>query len=283
MMNDYLSLLPSTFQWIAERLSSISGIPWPLWIGGLFPLYAAALSVMLWSMRGSAWPVRCLYPITSKRRPCAQWVPGEWYRCRYHNWRASYKYGHEVDTKIRRWQQADRKGNLVDRPSIGVGILRVRPAGHALLYQNGYARKSLNVLGLVPEFVMTTCRRLAAMRFRSVPDATAESSADVSDVKDNVTEGLLSVIQATRFASIIFFLALRVTGISVLLHGNFRAAAQWTATLGFVLAWAAVSSGVYYKSGDWLFGACLKNLKWWTIIFVPVGILNLVFAVVNKP
>lgn len=283
MMNDYLSLLPSTFQWIAERLSSMSGMPWPLWIGGLFPLYSAALSVMLWCLRGNTWPVRCLYPITSKRRPCEQWVPGEWYRCRYHNWRASYKYGHEVDTKIRRWQQADKKGNLVDRPSIGVGILRVRPAGHALLYQNGYARKPLNVLGLVPEFVITTCRRLAGMRLRGVPKGTTEDSTDIADMKGNVADGLLAVVQATRFATIIFFLALGLTGISVLLHGNFRAVAQWAATLGFVLAWAAVSSGVYHKSDDWLFGACLKNLKWWTIIFVPVGILNLVFAVANKP
>src|SRR5581483_501810 len=96
MMNDYLSLLPSTFQWIAERLNSASGIPWPLWIGGIFPVYAAALSVVLWVLRGTTWPVRCLYPVTSRRRPCESWVPGEWYRCRYHNWRASYKYGHEV-------------------------------------------------------------------------------------------------------------------------------------------------------------------------------------------
>jgi hypothetical protein len=282
-MNDYLSLLPLTFKWIAERLSSMSGMPWPLWIGGLFPLYTAALSVILWSLRGSTWPVRCLYPITSKRCPCEQWVPGEWYRCRYHNWRASYKYGHEVNTKIRRRQQADKKGNLVDRPSIGVGILRLRPVGHALLYQNGYARKPLNVLGLVPEFVMRTCRRLAKMRFRSVPNVTTESTADIADMKDNVAEGLSSVVHATRFATVIFFLALGATGISKLLHGNFRAAVEWVATLGFVLAWAAVSSGIYCKSDDWLIGACLKNLKWWAIIFVPVAILNLVFVVVNKP
>jgi hypothetical protein len=282
-MNDYLSLLPSTFQWIADRLSSISGIPWPLWIGGLFPLYAAILSVILWILRGNTWPVRCLYPITSKRRPCRCWVPGEWYRCRYHNWRASYKYGHDVNTSIRRWQQVDKKGDLVDRPSIGVGILRVRPAGHALLYENGYARKPLDVLRLVPEFVMKVCHRLGAIRLRNVADVTTAPSVDIAEIKDNVAEGLLSVVHATRFATIVFFLALGATGLSILLHGNFRTVAQWTATLGFVLAWSAVSVGIYQKRDEWFSSACLKSLKWWAVIFVPVGILNLVFAVINQP
>ncbi len=276
--------LPSTFQWIAERLSSISGMPWPLWIGGLFPLYAAVISIMLWTLRGNTWPVRCIYPITSKGHPCKKRVPGEWYRCRYHNWRASYKYAHKVDTNIKRWQQADKKGNLIDRPSIGVGILRVRPAGHALLYENGYARKPLDVPKLVHEFAIKTCRRLGAIRFRKVPDVTPPAVfAEIVEAKDNVAEGLPTVVGATRFATAIFFLALAATGVSILLHGNFRSAAQWAATLGFVLAWAAVSSGIYHKSYDWLFGACSKGLRWWATIFVPVAILNLVFLVANKP
>ncbi|MGH3865280.1 MAG: hypothetical protein ACRDQ4_03915 [Pseudonocardiaceae bacterium] len=67
------------------------------------------------------------------------------------------------------------------------------------------------------------------------------------------------------------------------LHATPRSVAQWVATLGFVLAWAAVSSGVYQKSDAWLYGACAKSLKWWGILFVPVAILNLVFAVANNP
>lgn len=283
LMNDYLSLLPSTFQWIAERLSSISGMPWPLWIGGLFPLYTAAISITLWTLRGNRWGVRCLYPFTSRRRPCESRVWGEWYRCRYHNWRASYKYGHEVDTSIKRWQQADKNGNLIDRPAIGVGIVRVRPAGYALLYENGYARKPLDVLTLVPKFIMETCRRLGAVRFRSGPRVPTVVFADIVERKDDVAEGLLSVVQATRFATIAFFSALGVTGLSILLHGNLRAVAQWVATLGFVLAWASVSAGIYQREYDWFYGACFKCLKWWVIIFVPVAALNLIFAVINQP
>jgi hypothetical protein len=282
-MNDYLSLLPFTFQWIAERLSSISGMPWPLWIGGLFPVYAAVISIMLWILRGNTWPVRCSYPITSKGHPCLRWVSGEWYRCHDHNWRAKYKYGHQVDTNIKRWQQVDKKRNLIDLPAKGVGIFRVRPAGHALLYENGYARKPLDVLTLIPEFVIRTCRRLGTIRFRDAPRATIVPSVGIAEMKDDVTEGLLSVVQATRFATIAFFCALGATGLSIFLHDNLRAVVQWVATLGFVLAWAAVSVGIYQKNNDWLSGACLKSLKWWAIIFVPVAALNLVFAVINKP
>jgi hypothetical protein len=281
-MNDYLSLLPSTFQWIAERLSSVSSMPWPLWIGGLFPVYAAAISIMLWISRGNRWGVRCLYPFTSRRRPCENPVWGEWYRCHYHNWRASYKYGHDVDTSIKRWQQADKGGNLIDRPAVGVGIVRVRPAGYALLYENGYARKPLDVLTLVPKFIMKTCRRLGAVQFRA-PKAVTVTSVDIAERKDDVAEGLLEVVHATRFAAITFMIALGATGLSVLLHSNYRAIAQWVATLCFVLAWASVSVGIYQKKDDWLSGTCLKSLKWWAIFFVPVAALNLVFAVINKP
>ncbi|NKY86366.1 hypothetical protein [Nocardia veterana] len=57
---------------------------------------------------------------------------------------------------------------------------------------------------------------------------------------------------------------------------------QYVATLGFVLAWAATSAGVYSRSETWLKGACLKALKWWAGIFVPVALLNLAFTVMNK-
>jgi hypothetical protein len=40
-------------------------------------------------------------------------------------------------------------------------------------------------------------------------------------MKYDVAEGLLSVVQATRFATITFFFALGATGLSILLHGNF--------------------------------------------------------------
>lgn len=126
------------------------------------------------------------------------------------------------------------------------------------------------------------------MRFRGVPNkaplVTVKTSVEIAEMKNGVAEGILSVVQATQFATVAFFFALLVTLISVFLHATRRSVAQWVATLGFVLAWAAVSSGVYHKSNEWLFGTCVKSLKWWGFFFVPVAILNLVFfAVANKP
>jgi hypothetical protein len=100
-MNDYLLLLPTTLARIAERLDRVSPIPWPFWIGGLFPLYLAALSVVLWFMRGAVWPVRCAYPVTSRKRDCRSVVAGEWRGCRHHNRSVSYWFGHTVNHRIR--------------------------------------------------------------------------------------------------------------------------------------------------------------------------------------
>ncbi|MGH3721458.1 MAG: hypothetical protein ACRDRI_21940 [Pseudonocardiaceae bacterium] len=107
-------------------------------------------------------------------------------------------------------------------------------------------------------------------------------SAGIAERKDGVTEGILAVVHATQFAAITFFIALGATGLSILMHGNFRTVTQWMATLGFVLAWAAASSGIYQKNDGWFSGACLKSLKWWATIFVPVAIINLIFTFANK-
>ncbi|MGH3833269.1 MAG: hypothetical protein ACRDRS_23010 [Pseudonocardiaceae bacterium] len=112
--------------------------------------------------------------------------------------------------------------------------------------------------------------------------ATA-TSAGFNEIKNSATEGELSIVQATRFATVAFFFALLATLISAFLHDAPRSAAQWVATLGFVLAWAAVSSGIYHKREDWLPGTLAKNLKWWALFFVPVAILNLVFTVAGVP
>lgn len=279
-MNDYLSLLPSTFQWVSESLGRITVVPWPLWLGLLFPIYAAGIIVFLWVMRGGFWPVRCIYPKTSKKWPCENWVPGEWYRCRYHNYRASYNFGHTVDTDIKRWQQVDRSGELVDSAAQGVGVLKTRPAGRALLYQNGYARKPWDVARIVPEFARKTYDRLrgASVRRRA---AVAARPEDLWKRKNDVADGLPEVVRATRAALTAFAVGLAFTGVSILFEGPWQAAFQWLATLTLVVAWAAVNAGIYDRADDWIRRACVKALKWWAYIFAPVAIANLVFAAIN--
>lgn len=289
-MEDYLSLLPMTLQWISIRLGMVSRIPWPLWIGGLFPLYVGAVSVILWILRGRAWPVQCAYPMTTKGRPCRMLVPGEWSRCRHHNRRVRYRYGHEVDTSVGRWQTITRDGKIVDRVETGVGVLRLRPAGFTLLYQRGYARPPLAVLKLVPTFTGRMYERLRQMRLsnRSIDPATmaptvGDEASELEGARRDIAAGLSGVVQSTQFATAAFALALALSSLAILLVGTAQTVVQYLSVLGFVLAWAAISSGTYHRSTAWFRGACLKALKWWAVIFVPVGVLNLFFTIASSP
>jgi hypothetical protein len=97
-----------------------------------------------------------------------------------------------------------------------------------------------------------------------------------------VADRLSVVVHASRFASAVFCLGLLLTLVSIMVNGLVQAALQYLATLGFVLAWAATSAGIYQRRGEWLQGTCIKALKWWGYIFVPVGAANLFFTVVNK-
>jgi len=277
-MNDYLSLLPSTLQLFARYLDSITVVPWPLWIGALFPGYLASIYFLLWFMRGSTWVVPCAYPKTSRSRPCRMRVPGEWYRCRHHNRWAQYKYGHDVIPTIRRWERFNRNGKIVEGPARGIGFIRTRPVGQTLLYHNGFVRRPWDVVKLIPHAVRATAERLRAMTLHTPTDDDTRVDEDSVLHHDIVlAENLLSVVHATRFALGTIIVAVIVTIISTLLSGISQAILQWVATLAFVLAWAATSAGIYNKRTTWLNGTCLIALKWWAFIFVPVAAVNLLF------
>ncbi len=283
-MNDYLSLLPSTLQWIAGRLDAVSPIPWPLWIGGLFPIYLGVVSSLLWFLRGRVWPVHCAYPRTSKGRPCRNWVTGEWQRCRHHNRPRKYRYGHEVVAKIQRWQTLDGRDRIVDRAERGVGVLRLRAAGSTLLYEKGYARPFSGVVRLLPTKVRAGFDRLRQARLRgsSTPEAVpAAESEQPAAPRTDIARGLEQVVRATQFATVAFCAAIALSIVALFGHGNARTIIQYIATLGFVLAWAATSSGIYSRDPNWLRGACRKSLRWWAGIFVPVALINLVFTAIN--
>ena len=132
---------------------------------------------------------------------------------------------------------------------------------------------------IIPEFMKKAYDRVrgASVR-RPVVIPTPE---DLWRRKNDVTDGLPEVVRATRTALGAFALGLAFTGVSVVLDGPWQAAFQWIATLTLVVAWAAVTVGVYQRSDDWVRRACVKALKWWAFIFVPVAIMNLVFAAIN--
>lgn len=280
-MNDYLAAIPAILASTAQRLDGVFDVPWPLWVGGLFPLYLGVLYFILWFRRGSSWPVRCIYPVTARGRgrDCRNHVPGEWYRCRYHNWLARYRH-HDVDTSIQRWQTVDRRGAKVDRPAKGMGFLRATPARETLLYHNGFARPPFEVLKLLPLSLVAIVRRLLSMRLRTPAsvDQTQERHEETHGFE--VAEGMATVVPATQFTLGAFLVALLGTGVSVLLNAypTPKAIVQWVAVLGFVLAWAAISRGVYHRRPDWLSSTCLVTAKWWATLFVPVAAATLLFG-----
>ena len=284
-MYDYVSLLPSTLQWIAQLLTRASPIPWPLWIGGLFPVYVALVTVLLWFLRGTAWPVRCAYPVTSRKRDCMNFVPGEWHRCRHHNRSVEYRYGHTVQVKLQRWERVGKRGEIVERPATGFGTFRTRPQGGTVLYYKGYPRRPLDVLRILPDKFKEAFRRIRQARLRAQDEAVPESA--VSKVawggadSPDVVENLDSVVGATRFSASCFAVGLVFTLVSIPLDGMGQAAAQYLAVLALVLAWAAVSSGLYKREFDWLREACYKAVKWWVGIFVPVAVINAAFALAH--
>jgi hypothetical protein len=287
-VNDYVSLLPSTLQWVAQLLTGVSPIPWPLWLGGLFPVYVAVVSVLVWMLRGTVWPVRCAYPVTSRGVDCRNTVPGEWHRCRHHNRRVQYVFGHEVREKLQRWQRIGRNGEIVERPATGFGTFSMRPQGGAVLYYNGYTRRPLDVPRIFRSRAVLLWNRLRQARLRDDHtdggSPTAERPARVAwggAAQADLAEGLGLVVGATRFSAVAFAVGLVCTVVSIPLDGMGQASAQYLAVLAFVLAWAAVNSGLYKREDDWLREACYKAVKWWLFIFVPVAVINAGFALVN--
>src|SRR5437588_4113257 len=109
----------------ATTLQRSVGIPWPLTVLAFAPLGFAILSVVIWFLRGTAWPVTCAYP-TTRKKPCRRLVPGEWYRCHDHRHAWTRKTdSHRVDPRLYRWQVPFR-GVSKDRDDIhGRGFLRL--------------------------------------------------------------------------------------------------------------------------------------------------------------
>lgn len=197
-MNDYLSLIPSTLEWVSRQLDAASPIPWPLWIGLLFPIYVGFIITSVWVLRGRVWLVRCAYAKTSRNRPCQEWVPGEWYRCRHHNKRRTYQYGHTVVEDLKRWQKVRRDGTIIDSEFHSPGLLRTRPDGPTLLYYNGFSRRPGDVARLLPSYVRKIVDRARHMRLRvrktvHAPTAT-EAAAEIEGAA-----GLQRLTMATRF------------------------------------------------------------------------------------
>ena len=135
---------------------------------------------------------------------CRKWVAGEWRRCRWHNHPVRYNHGHTVRPHLRRRQTPTRSNQVVDVRQSGVGFLRLRPRGRALLHHNGYVRKPADVAGDFRDYLCVAFDRLRRARLRrpGPSDAPEANQGPVS-----TSEKLLSIvtcIKAARWWAMIF-------------------------------------------------------------------------------
>src|SRR4051794_4593895 len=82
-LKDIIQLFVKALQLFALSIEGWLHIPWPLVIGLFFPPAAFILSLIVWWLRGTAWPVVCGYP-TTRGKPCRRRVYGEWRKCAQH-------------------------------------------------------------------------------------------------------------------------------------------------------------------------------------------------------
>ncbi|WP_156365214.1 hypothetical protein [Sciscionella sediminilitoris] len=126
---------------------------------------------------------------------------------------------------------------------------------------------------LLPDAARDLVKRIRDARLAN--PGKSDSSAPVVSENSPIAKGLDITVQATRFAVVTAFVAIALTIASIMAGGMVQTTMQYLSTLGFVLAWAATSAGIYSRSAQWLRDTCLKSVKWWAFVFVPVAVINL--------
>ncbi|MGW2664431.1 hypothetical protein ACWCW7_26025 [Nocardia tengchongensis] len=251
------------------------GIPWPLTFALVFPIIALILASLVWWSRGTSWPVRCDYPITTTGHPCRNRVWGEWRRCHHHR-PGTHRRGSREVRKLLRWQTVQRGGRLIERQDIrGHGFLRARSEVRGLLYYRGFARPPRNVIGFWRTWMSERRDGLTKLvsQFRQVGGLRSFFAGTVdSTVRVGVSDRLPQVIWASRLTLLLAITGLALVGFAVWRnYGPDEVLVNYTATFAFIAAWAVARSGIWDGAtatsanpprGDWLRKAALHSVRW---------------------
>ncbi|WP_433670912.1 hypothetical protein ACQP06_05435 [Nocardia sp. CA-136227] len=261
------------------------GIPWPLTFALVFPVIAMILATLVWWSRGTAWRVRCEYPITTTGHPCRNHVWGEWQRCHHHRPGASRRGSGQV-RKLLRWETVQRGGRVIEREDIrGHGFLRQRSDVRGLLYYRGFSRPPRNVIGFWRTWISERRDGLAQLvaQLRQAGGLRGLlTGAMNSSVRVGVSDRLPQVIWATRSTLLLVTIGLVMVGYSVWRrYGPGELFFNYTATFVFIAAWAVALSGIWAeatagsrttRTHGWLRTAAAKTVRWFGS-FMVVSVL----------
>jgi uncharacterized membrane protein YuzA (DUF378 family) len=214
----------------------------------LFIPVVATLDVVVWYLRGRAFPIPCAYP-TTKRGYCTRMVVGEWHRCLkdHSRWWRRKTDRHMVNPTLRRWETIKR-GKVVENDEIqGRGFLGMRSQRPTLLYYRGFARPSSDILRTA---VVRDYLHRAADRWVGIKRALSVS-VGASERRITTSAVLPNVIRATRLTLALVLLGLGLVIASLAVPSWIGVVLEYCATYSIIIAFAATRTGIWDADTGW--------------------------------
>jgi hypothetical protein len=276
-------------EWLALWLErSPLHVAWPIALAVVFQLALVVIHVLVWWLRGMAWPIRCDYPDTTSRQheTCKNRTFGEWHRCHLHRraWRRRSDH-HVIDPDLPRWQTRKR-GLRVDRDDIhGGGLLRRRSRSLGVLYYQGFARRPREVRRLLPQLYHDYRQRLTELRaqYRQWRAGTSPDHNRAATAQRMGVSGVTLIARdATRLAVVILAMGLLCIGIALIARirvpneDALRVTAEYAGALFFFLTasiikngvWGARTERVMQPRADWFDQAQKETLRSYGIMIL---------------
>lgn len=256
---DLLHLFVQALALFATSLDRWFHVPWPLPITVLFIPVVAILEIVVWYLRGRAFPIPCGYP-TVKHGYCTRMVLGEWHRClkdHSRRWRRKTDR-HEVDPDLRRWETIKRRKVVENSEIQGRSFLGMQSDRSTLLYYRGFARRSRDVVrpAVVREYV-----NQARDRWHGIKQGLLSSGNE--NERRIATSGVLpDVARATWLTLGLAGLGLGLVITSLAVPPRVGVIFEYCATYAFIIALAVTRNGIWEADNTWRRRSAAAAAKW---------------------
>lgn len=267
---ELLRLFVQALALFATSLDRWFQIPWPLPIAVFFVPVVAALDVMVWYLRGMAFPISCGYLKVREKGHCSRLTFGEWHKCWYHRKRRLRKTDkHVVDPDMRRWETGLQKGKSVEIAEVaGRGFLSMRSHRDTLLYHQGFTRHPRDVFKKIPA-VFHDYKNRAMERWANLQSLGVRGLVPLTDQANRqvVTSDVLpAVIYATRLTLGMVALGLVLVGVSIVVPTAISVIFEYCATFSFIIALAVTRVGIWRANPAWLSHSLMDAGKWIAVL-----------------